>query len=83
MPSLAQVNDVRGKPRYVTSLPPLTAAELKALGGSVAVVGTKSRYTEYEVRSSVLLADAIRWRPFQRMQFGREDDDYKEHNYGR
>ena len=30
MPSLAQVNDVRGKPGYVTSLPPVTAAQLEA-----------------------------------------------------
>ena len=30
MPSLAQVNDVRGKPRYVTSLPRVTAAQLEA-----------------------------------------------------
>ena len=27
MPSLSQMNDVRGKPGYVTSLPPVTAAE--------------------------------------------------------
>src|SRR5207247_9114126 len=27
MPALAQMNDVRDKPRYVTSLPPVTAAQ--------------------------------------------------------
>ena len=53
MPSLAQLNDVRGKPGYVTSLPPLTAAQLEAFRQDDLLERAMLRSVDDAVRSLV------------------------------
>ena len=53
MPSLAQMNDVRGKPRYVTSLPPVTEAQLEAFRRDDLLERAMLRSVDDAIRSMV------------------------------